>query len=52
MAPWVSIGQSPKAMLAACTISKTASSMAFDRPWPPCSGAAESEFQPSVTKAR
>ena len=35
IAPWVSIGQRPKAMLAACTISKTASSSAFGRPWPP-----------------
>ena len=32
---WVSMGQRPKAMLAACTISKTASSSALGRPWPP-----------------
>jgi len=48
----LSIGQRPNAMLAACTISKTANSMAFERPWPPCAGSAESEFQPSVTNAR
>lgn len=52
MAPWVSMGQRPKAMLAAWTISNTASSIALERPWPPCSGSALSEFQPCSTKWR
>ena len=52
MAPWVSMGQRPKAMLAAWTISKTASSSTLGRPWPPNSGSAASEFQPWAAKAR
>ena len=46
MAASVSMGHRPKAMLAACTISKTASSSALGRPWPPCSGSADRPVQP------
>ncbi len=52
MAPWVSIGHRPKAMLAAWIISKTAISSALGRPWPPWSGSAARLFQPPAANWR
>ena len=51
LAPWVRIGQRPNAMLAACTISQTATASALGRPWPPKAGSAESPFGPLVAQA-
>ena len=45
-APWFSIGQSAKDMLADCHISCTAIASVQGSPWPPCSGSNGTLFQP------